>query len=120
MQKAEIEVLFTVQFVCVTPTVPYVEYFRAAEAAIAVAALNRVDYRMICLKNGKTVKSGYVLSPKDMALVNDLGTLKRIGVTSLKIEGRLKRAEYVSAVVGVYRKYLDKGGNVSKRYAGTA
>ncbi len=71
--KAEIEVLFTVQFVCVTPTVPYVEYFRAAEAAIAVAALNRVDYRMILLENGKTVKSGYVLSPKDMALVNDLG-----------------------------------------------
>ena len=67
------------------------------------------------LENGKTVKSGYVLSPKDMALVNDLGTLKRIGVTSLKIEGRLKRAEYVSAVVGVYRKYLDKGGNVSKK-----
>ena len=50
-----------------------------------------------------------------MALVNDLGTLKRIGVTSLKIEGRLKRAEYVSAVVGVYRNYLDKGGNVSKK-----
>ena len=67
------------------------------------------------LENGKTVKSGYVLSPKDMALVNDLGTLKRIGVTSLKIEGRLKRAEYVSAVVGVYRKYLDKDGNVSKK-----
>ena len=55
----------------------------------------------------KSIKNGYLLSPKDMALVNDLGTLNRIGVTSLKIEGRLKRAEYVSAVVGVYRKYLD-------------
>lgn len=55
----------------------------------------------------KSIKNGYLLSPKDMALIDELGTLKRMGVTSLKIEGRLKRAEYVSAVVGVYRKYLD-------------
>ena len=55
----------------------------------------------------KSLKNGYLLSPKDMALIDELGTLKRMGVTSLKIEGRLKRAEYVSAVVGVYRKYLD-------------
>lgn len=57
--------------------------------------------------DGKTHDKGYLLSPKDMALINDLGTLNDIGVKSLKIEGRLKRAEYVSAVVGVYRKYLD-------------
>ena len=55
----------------------------------------------------KTLKSGYLLSPKDMALIDELGTLNDIGVKSLKIEGRLKRAEYVSSVVGVYRKYLD-------------
>ncbi len=55
----------------------------------------------------KSIKNGYLLSPKDMALIDELGTLKRMGVASLKIEGRLKRAEYVSAVVGVYRKYLD-------------
>ena len=72
------------------------------------------------LEKGKSVKNGYLLSPKDMALINELGTLNKIGVASLKIEGRLKRAEYVSAVVGVYRKYLDmlkKGGaqTVSKR-----
>lgn len=55
----------------------------------------------------KTAAEGYLLSPKDMALINDLETLQQIGVKSLKIEGRLKRAEYVSSVVGVYRKYLD-------------
>ena len=49
----------------------------------------------------------YLLSPKDMALINDLAEIKRMGVASLKIEGRLKRAEYVSAVVGIYRKYID-------------
>lgn len=65
----------------------------------------RLPYEL--LEKGKSVGSGYLLSPKDMALINDLGTLNKIGVTSLKIEGRLKRAEYVAAVVGVYRKYLD-------------
>ncbi len=55
----------------------------------------------------KSIKNGYLLSPKDMALIDELGTLKRMGIASLKIEGRLKRAEYVSSVVGVYRKYLD-------------
>jgi len=49
----------------------------------------------------------YFLSPKDMSLVNELKQLEQIGVTSLKIEGRLKRKEYVSAVCGIYRKYLD-------------
>lgn len=58
-------------------------------------------------------KSGYLLSPKDMALINELSELERIGVTSLKIEGRLKRAEYVSAVTGIYRKYLDIPSKIS-------
>lgn len=57
--------------------------------------------------NGKNVNNGYLLSPKDMCLVNHLQKLEKIGVSSLKIEGRLKRSEYVSSVVGVYRKCLD-------------
>lgn len=69
----------------------------------------RLPYEM--LEKGKSVGKGYLLSPKDMALIDNLGTLNDMGVASLKIEGRLKRAEYVSAVVGVYRKYLDKIGN---------
>lgn len=59
--------------------------------------------------NGKTVEKGYLLSPKDMCLVNHLSELEKAGVDSLKIEGRLKRPEYVSAVTGVYRKCLDGG-----------
>lgn len=66
------------------------------------------------LSDGKTKDSAYVLSPKDMALINELDTLKKIGVKSLKIEGRLKKSEYVSAVTGVYRKYLDSGQKVTK------
>lgn len=66
----------------------------------------RLPYELV--GDSKSCGSAYILSPKDMALVNELGTLKRIGVSSLKIEGRLKRAEYVSAVVGVYRRCLDE------------
>ena len=71
----------------------------------------RLPYRIS--ENGREQAEGYFLSPKDMALIDDLKELKRIGVSSLKIEGRLKRAEYVSAVVGIYRKYIDKTESVS-------
>ncbi|MDO5398077.1 MAG: DUF3656 domain-containing protein [bacterium] len=73
----------------------------------------RLNYTM--LENGKSCGSAYVLSTKDMALVRHLKELRDIGVSSLKIEGRLKRAEYVSAVVGVYRKYIDSDAEVSKQ-----
>jgi len=71
----------------------------------------RLPYEL--LHQGKSRKKGYLLSPKDMCLIDELETLKKIGVTSIKIEGRLKRPEYVSTVVGIYRKYLDSGKKVS-------
>lgn len=72
----------------------------------------RLQYDL--LKNGKACESAYVLSPKDMALIEHIAELKRIGVSSLKIEGRLKSAEYVSAVTGVYRKYIDNPAKVRR------
>ena len=66
------------------------------------------------LESDKAVDSAYILSPKDMALVEHLGKLKKIGVVSLKIEGRLKSAEYVSAVTAIYRKYIDNPQKVSR------
>lgn len=72
----------------------------------------RLGYEL--LENGKVCDNAYVLSPKDMSLIHHLGKLREIGVSSLKIEGRLKSAEYVSATVGVYRKYLDSDMPVSK------
>lgn len=50
----------------------------------------------------------HLLSPKDLCLVNRLPELALCGVSSLKIEGRMKSPEYVSAVVGVYRSVLDR------------
>lgn len=58
---------------------------------------------------GKLVKKGYLLSPKDMCLIDHLQEIKQAGIDSLKIEGRLKRPEYVAAVTDIYRNYLDSG-----------
>lgn len=52
-------------------------------------------------------EKGYLLSPKDLCMLEHLKELEKIGVASIKVEGRLKRKEYVSAVCGIYRKYLD-------------
>ncbi len=50
----------------------------------------------------------HLLSPKDLCSVDLLPQLVEAGVSSLKIEGRMKSPEYVSAVVGVYRQVLDR------------
>ncbi len=51
----------------------------------------------------------YPLSLKDNCLVQYVGELEKMGVASLKLEGRMKRPEYVAAVTGVYRQALDTG-----------
>ncbi len=51
----------------------------------------------------------FPLSLKDNCLVQHLNELEQMGVASLKLEGRMKRPEYVAAVTGVYRKALDTG-----------
>ena len=55
----------------------------------------------------------YPLSLKDNCLVQYLKEIEEMGVASLKLEGRMKRPEYVAAVTGVYRQALD-GGEVTR------
>ena len=49
------------------------------------------------------------LSLKDNCLVHYLKELQSMGVASLKLEGRMKKPEYVATVTSVYRKALDSG-----------
>ncbi len=49
----------------------------------------------------------YALSLKDLSLIEHIDKLRQIGVCSLKIEGRMKRPEYVAAAVSAYRSALD-------------
>ena len=50
---------------------------------------------------------GCLLSTRDLCGIGDLARLRDAGVASLKIEGRLKRAEYVAVTVAAYRRALD-------------
>lgn len=67
----------------------------------------RLPYRV----NGKT---SYIMSLKDMCALDMLPELIEAGIYSFKIEGRMKKPEYVAAVVSIYRKYVElyfeKGG----------
>lgn len=49
----------------------------------------------------------YIISMKDMCALNSLSGLVNAGVTSFKIEGRMRQADYVYGVTKTYRKYLD-------------
>lgn len=51
---------------------------------------------------------GYVLSTRDLNMSEHIGALIDSGITSFKIEGRMKRPEYVAGVVRVYRKLIDR------------
>jgi putative protease len=68
----------------------------------------RMPYELV--SDGKTIPLGdrkYLLSPQDLAGLEVLPELIRSGVSSLKIEGRLKTPEYVANVTRIYRKALD-------------
>ncbi len=56
---------------------------------------------------GVNSKGGNNLSLKDLSLVDELGRLQKSGVCSFKIEGRMKRPEYVAAAVTACRNSLD-------------
>lgn len=49
----------------------------------------------------------YIFNSKDLCLIDEIPALYDAGVTSLKIEGRMKSVYYAAAVVAAYRKALD-------------
>ncbi len=59
-------------------------------------------------------KQGYPLSLKDLCLAAYVPELIDAGVSSLKIEGRMKPPEYVLAVTRVWRRLLDEGRSATK------
>jgi len=69
----------------------------------------RMPYELV--SDGRDVPLGdrkYLLSPRDLAGLSVLPELVRLRVASLKIEGRLKSAEYVANITRVYRQALDR------------
>ena len=73
----------------------------------------RMEYSIVD-KNGNltgNLDKGYYLSTRDLNTLDQIQQLIGVGVKSFKIEGRMKRPEYVATVVGAYRKAIDHGSS---------
>jgi len=73
----------------------------------------RMEYSIIDAKGniaGNLDKRHY-LSTRDLNTLDEVGELINAGVKSFKIEGRMKRPEYVATVVSAYRKAIDSGSD---------
>lgn len=71
----------------------------------------RLPYALVDSEGNDVLKNSageYLLSPKDLNTLNILPKILSTGVTSLKIEGRMKRPEYVATVVKIYRNAIDR------------
>ena len=72
----------------------------------------RMTYDLV--SDGETVDLGgreYLLSPQDLSGLPVVPDLIAAGISSLKVEGRLKSPEYVANVTRVYRQALDKAAS---------
>ncbi len=70
----------------------------------------RQRYELVDVYTGEVVNSNgdYLLSPKDLSTIEEIDKIIDAGVHSLKIEGRMKRPEYVATVIDGYRKTIDE------------
>jgi len=67
----------------------------------------RLPYELLNKDNNQIEEKGYLLSSKDVCTLDILLELIKSGVASLKLEGRMKSAEYVGIITSIYRKYID-------------
>jgi U32 family peptidase len=125
---AEIEKIQTAQKVSGQPPLPLEVFVHGAlcvaysgqcltSEALGGRSANRGECAQACrmpydlYSDGEKVDLGdrrYLLSPQDLAGLDVLADLVRAGVSSLKIEGRLKSPEYVASITRIYRQTLDK------------
>ena len=86
----------------------------------ACAGCCRLPYDLI--SDGKVInKDKYLISTKDLMTLDNIGELIDAGIESFKIEGRMKRPEYVFCIVSLYRKAIDsylKNGYAEVIYTG--
>lgn len=68
----------------------------------------RLPYTLVDADDRTIIEKKHLLSLKDMNRANELEALIQSGVSSLKIEGRLKDVSYVKNVVAYYRQRLDR------------
>ena len=61
-------------------------------------------------------KTDFSFSPKDLCLIKYIPDLIKLGVKSLKIEGRMKSVYYLSTILSVYRRVIDNYYNENYEY----
>lgn len=66
-------------------------------------------------KKTMTERKGYLLSPKDICTIENAKDIVESGTSSLKIEGRMKRPEYVVGVVQAYRRAIDNALGIERK-----
>jgi putative protease len=71
----------------------------------------RMRYKLVCGGEYLRQSGEYLLSPRDLGLFEDIEQLIDAGVTSLKIEGRMKPPEYVAHVTNIYAKLMENYRN---------
>jgi collagenase-like PrtC family protease len=75
----------------------------------------RSGNRGICAQPCRKKYNGrYLMSMKDLSLIGKLDSIEKIGVKSIKIEGRLRSERYLRLVTQIYRKSLD-GEKITKK-----
>lgn len=76
----------------------------------------RQKYTMIDISTGEEIHSNgeYLLSTKDLNTIEDVDKIIETGVLSLKIEGRMKKPEYVATVINSYRNAIDEYQSTKK------
>lgn len=68
----------------------------------------RMPYQVLAdNKNLLSERDKYILSPKDICTIDMVPDLIEAGITSFKIEGRMKRPEYAAGVSHTYKKYVE-------------
>ena len=70
----------------------------------------RLPYELLDSKGESVLPKheAYLLSPKDLNYSEHMNELAAAGVTSFKVEGRMKKVSYVRQVIGTYREILDE------------
>ncbi len=79
-----------------------------ASSILGGASGNRGRCTQVCRRKfSANTDEGYFFSPRDLCAIDYLSFYKSTGIASLKIEGRMKGAQYVYTVVNAYRNAID-------------
>jgi len=84
----------------------------------------RLEYTLVDKKGTVLVDPNavgvHLLSPRDLNMIRHIPDLAETGVSALKIEGRMKRPEYVATVTRIYREALDRYREAPQDYSVSA